>query len=348
MINWLEIFKELDFATDDVVHVGKVAEVNSDRETERIQKASFNLTIGQLKRFKSETYLLSDEEKLNYIESLGLQKPKRQSTINTTFNQTVFKFDCYYFDFISKYQDFLTSNLNREKLSIDYLAKLKEGIPIRNMEKLEKSATQMLKNRETYFLNDYNYSPTIEDFEEELSIQKENPSRFEFKLWLRETKKIYTNAKFYYLKWGANGGIDREPLYKRILDSIERELYSVKNESSVSAEQLQAHQNLNKIKKDKDKLWFKAGVLFANGEIDKLKIKHNNIVPRIVEEIGEEYNKYILATLNEYGKKGYNSNSDKNIYLHMGKMEKIILYCQNHNIEITDNFLKKFKELQLK
>ena len=69
----------------------------------------------------------------------------------------------------------------------------------------------------------YHYSPTIEDFKEELAVRITDTKNW--LLWLRETKKIYGNAKFYYLVWGARGtGFDRLELYTAIFNLINQEI----------------------------------------------------------------------------------------------------------------------------
>ena len=76
----------------------------------------------------------------------------------------------------------------------------------------------------------YNYSPTIEDFNEELDIQRKNPNIYKYLLFLRKAKKIYGNANSYYVRWGATGtGVDRSELYTNILSLIDVELTSLKN-----------------------------------------------------------------------------------------------------------------------
>jgi hypothetical protein len=108
-----------------------------------------------------------------------------------------------------------------------------------------------------------------------------------------------------------------------------------------------------KPKKDKknykDYVWFKVGLLFADGTMEKyykvtdigfLKLKDNFTAPKVAIDLGHEgYEKYILATLNNY-----NSNSDskkKNIFSSREKMEKIIDHCNKKNIPINPYFISR-------
>lgn len=86
----------------------------------------------------------------------------------------------------------------------------------------------------------------------------------------------------------------------------------------------------------KDKIWFKVGLLFATGEMKQLAKDLDNNATQIAESLEEPgFNKYILATLNDYQK----SNKDKNIYASRMKMQLIIDHCRENDIEIDMDFL---------
>lgn len=94
-----------------------------------------------------------------------------------------------------------------------------------------------------------------------------------------------------------------------------------------------------KLKKYLHTIWFQVGLLFANGEMDKLIIKHTiDKVPNpngIARELGHpNYSKYILATLNNYS----GANGDKNIYNNPDKIRTIYEHCQENKIEMTERF----------
>lgn len=93
-------------------------------------------------------------------------------------------------------------------------------------------------------------------------------------------------------------------------------------------------------------IWFKVGLLFANGTMEKyysvtnnnlLKVKDKFTAPKIADELGDKgYNKYILATIQNYPKN--NKNWDKNIFNSREKMEMIIEYCKGKNIPVIPYF----------
>jgi hypothetical protein len=90
--------------------------------------------------------------------------------------------------------------------------------------------------------------------------------------------------------------------------------------------------------KDEKKIWFQVGLLFANGAMDELIIKFDRNASKIAEHLNNSsYNKYILATMNNYTQ----SNKDKNIYYNKNKVSKIIKYCKINNIKVTEKFIKQ-------
>ncbi|WP_034917815.1 hypothetical protein [Gillisia sp. CAL575] len=90
--------------------------------------------------------------------------------------------------------------------------------------------------------------------------------------------------------------------------------------------------------KDIEKIWFKVGLLFATGEMEKYyNTSHNGMnesysAPKIAKEFNlPEGVKYILGTFNEYA-------NDKNIFANKNKITKIKEYCQKNNIKVIDSF----------
>lgn len=96
----------------------------------------------------------------------------------------------------------------------------------------------------------------------------------------------------------------------------------------------------------KTKLWFKVGLLFAKGEMNKYFMvtdknetimKNGFTAPKIARELGNEsYNKYILATINNYTPD--NGNGSKNIFNSFDMMSKIIAHCEAENITVDTYF----------
>lgn len=99
-------------------------------------------------------------------------------------------------------------------------------------------------------------------------------------------------------------------------------------------------------KNNESKLWFKVGLLFANGSMDKYYntnktgIKTQYTAPKIAKELGNaSYNKFILATMNNYPID--NPNANKNIFNSSDKMQKIINHCNELQIKVIEDFTKR-------
>lgn len=95
-----------------------------------------------------------------------------------------------------------------------------------------------------------------------------------------------------------------------------------------------------KDKSVEDKIWFKVGVLFATGEMDALINQHDRNATQIAKHLkAPNYNKYILATMNDYR----DNNLDKNIYASPQKMQMIIEHCKGQNINVDPKFIARLK-----
>ena len=90
---------------------------------------------------------------------------------------------------------------------------------------------------------------------------------------------------------------------------------------------------------------FKVGLLFAKGEMNKyFTINNKNSIvmnseytaPKIAKELGNEsYNKYILASINNYRGR---ENGNKNIFNSTDMMTKIISHCEVEKIPVDTYF----------
>jgi len=93
------------------------------------------------------------------------------------------------------------------------------------------------------------------------------------------------------------------------------------------------------IEQNKGKLWFKVGVLFASGEIEK-RLKENSFnFTRTAKELGNEsFRPYISESYNNTTK------GDKNIFSSQHKIKEIIKYCNQNKIEIAESFTSKSEQ----
>lgn len=95
----------------------------------------------------------------------------------------------------------------------------------------------------------------------------------------------------------------------------------------------------------KTQLLFKVGLLFAKGEMNKYftvnskgeRVMNNGFsAPRIAKELGNDsYNKYILASINNYTD---GENGNKNIFNSLNMMKRIITHCEAENIAVDTYF----------
>lgn len=89
-------------------------------------------------------------------------------------------------------------------------------------------------------------------------------------------------------------------------------------------------------KKDyKDEIWFKVGLLFANGEMEKFITEYKSNCTQIAIKLGNEkgYRPYISESIGTNYK-----TSKKSIFSNKFKIDKILLYCKENNIVVTPNF----------
>ncbi len=141
-------------------------------------------------------------------------------------------------------------------------------------------------------------------------------------------------------------GIDvKKP--ENYITSIKRIIEFIENNKTIGNNV----ETITKVDNDKYKssLWFKVGLLFAKGELNKYyndnKIGFKSVysAPKVAEELGnEKYDKNILATVNNYPKE--NSNAAKNIYNSKDKMDKIIKHCYDNNVVIDEYFLTRLPQ----
>ncbi|WP_040252386.1 hypothetical protein [Psychroserpens mesophilus] len=97
-------------------------------------------------------------------------------------------------------------------------------------------------------------------------------------------------------------------------------------------------------KRDKTKmLWFQVGLLFANGEMDRLINRYQvgdlASYAAISKELGNEnFRPYISESIH-----GSNKN-DKNIFSDRKKLQSIIDYCESEGISIIDSFTMRMNK----
>ncbi len=159
--------------------------------------------------------------------------------------------------------------------------------------------------------------------------------------------------------WPCQYYVDNDKLKKHIssahaiLDYISLKINNIgTNSFTVSKNDSRGNSNAVKQSKivedlDENKIWFKVGLLFASGKMEKYyKVNDNGATvfredytsPKIAKDLGKEgYNKYILATIQNYPVT--NRNADKNIFNSKDRMKKIVDYCKHHKIDVLPYFI---------
>ncbi|MDT8413646.1 MAG: hypothetical protein RQ875_14360 [Vicingaceae bacterium] len=149
-------------------------------------------------------------------------------------------------------------------------------------------------------------------------------------------EKGITHNKFYFIIFLRHEQID-EVLY-RLMVEIEflRQLIEENRKFILELD-------ITPDEKYKKLIWFKLGLLFATGKMNEYlnpnntTLKDNYSPSKIAKELGNEsFEKYILATINNYSLN--NSNANKNIFNSRDKMLKIINHCEINNLAIDPYF----------
>lgn len=161
--------------------------------------------------------------------------------------------------------------------------------------------------------------------------------------------ELVLNEREMELKQGyINNSKDEEQRYRKILKKwFEDEKRFIDEVTSVlKALPPQQPETVKPDEAYKTQLLFKVGLLFAKGEMNKyftVNSKGTTVMNggfsalKIAKEIGNEsYNKYILATINNYTPD--KENGSKNIFNSPDMMSKIIACCEAENIAVDAYF----------
>jgi hypothetical protein len=114
-------------------------------------------------------------------------------------------------------------------------------------------------------------------------------------------------------------------------------------------------QNQNPTEIEKDKMYFKIGLLFAENKIYKKIVQIEKFKTTKYYYLETEFSsvnslaKHLKLT-RQYISETFNNNdkTSKNIYSNLRQMNNIIEYCKNKNIDIHKDFLENFNKLNQK
>ncbi|WP_369013155.1 hypothetical protein [Flavobacterium anhuiense] len=153
--------------------------------------------------------------------------------------------------------------------------------------------------------------------------------------------KMFENDSPYHIKPQKDFFKNKRKFYK---EQIKIEKLSKSN-----------YKNEQVVKEYKNEIWFLLGCMFAFGKMEKyyyVNDKGNTVFkegfnpPKVAKDLGNKrYDKFILATINNYPIS--NTNGNKNIFNSREKMQKIISYCESLNVEVIPYFKKRLPEEEI-
>lgn len=124
----------------------------------------------------------------------------------------------------------------------------------------------------------------------------------------------------------------RGHLYYSDIEFIERKIKIVLDGNQKSLDSTNTQKEIKVYKKT---IWFKIGVMFANGEMDKLLQEFDGNGTQVAKNLGNKnYRPFITESIGVKKK-----TSDKSIFADESKMKKIISHCEKNNIPIVQSFL---------
>ncbi len=101
-IDWVELFDMLDI--EKPIRPNTHIKNSMEQKRNYFSKASFTETIRLLTEFKEQTYLLSQKRKLEYLNSLSIEKPRFSISGNTDLDQVAFEARNNYYEFLTLYR----------------------------------------------------------------------------------------------------------------------------------------------------------------------------------------------------------------------------------------------------
>ncbi|KZS40435.1 hypothetical protein AWE51_05650 [Aquimarina aggregata] len=148
----------------------------------------------------------------------------------------------------------------------------------------------------------------------------------------------------------ANNDMNNNYDINELAEESESKLKGLRSFFEVEMQKL-FHKTEKNEKSDEDMLWFKVGLCFAQGIMEKYKsngvMNSNWTAPKIAKDLNlPKCEKYFLGTLNNYDSSS--PNASKNIFNNLAKIEKIIKHCDDNKISISPSFMVRYNEMKQK
>ncbi|MCP2028040.1 hypothetical protein L1276_003208 [Flavobacterium sp. HSC-32F16] len=155
--------------------------------------------------------------------------------------------------------------------------------------------------------------------------------------------KMFENDEPYHIKPQKDFFKNKRRFYKEQIKIENLSKSNYKNEEI---------SNFDEVKDCKTEIWFLVGCMFASGKMEKyyfINDKDTTVfkdgfnASKAAKDLGNNsYNKFILATINNYP--ANNRNGNKNIFNSREKMQKIISHCESLNVEVVPYFKKRLPD----
>lgn len=225
----------------------------------------------------------------------------------------------------NKYLCYLSNNLISLYKAISEFEKTKNTAFVTSIHLKQSEVLNNLKSIEYYTI-------IIKTFIRSKQIQKAND--------IREHCLALLENCIYNLNDVLTININLSPLnkaFKKIekkLDtSINFENLKLIKDLSIQTEHSQQKVIIKPNEEFKTELWFKVGLLFATGEMDKLIIEFSSNATQIAKSLkNKNYRPYISESISK------TNDNDKNIFSKFNKIKKIQNHCIENNIKMIDSF----------
>ncbi len=175
---------------------------------------------------------------------------------------------------------------------------------LKEINDFEQRANQLLIDKKIDYYKEYSYSQHSKEIE-----------------YLRIRADYYKTHWLYFVQAIGNTTVTMYAKHILFKEYLQKELIRLQNSLPPIEDAY------------KNSIWFKVGLLFANGEMGKLQLKHDNNATAIARELGNKnYRPYISETISN------TNTTDKNIYANADKVLKIYNHCIENNISIIESF----------
>lgn len=173
-------------------------------------------------------------------------------------------------------------------------------------------------------------------------------NEFDKALKFKELIKVQIESIIDYIKHAFFIHIETTPIYKKLndlkLEFENQSKFDIEKIKLINLNSDNTSTNKPKIKDKTKELWFKIGLSFAEGKPQSIKYNDKKIS---FEKIGTDLG-FKVSDKTYFSNTLQNTKNIKNIYNSFDKMKLLYDYCIEKNIDMCEDFVGKYKELELK